>query len=176
MPPDPLTRLAPVVPDPVPPPRVVGDVMTRDVVTLPPVADAAQFLEHMVRDRILCVPVVVGDRVVGVVSRRDLLRLLARPDAEIAASVEAALARVLPGDRWRVHVVDGVTRLATTVPGAQARVASRVAQSVPGVLRIDVSGSSTEQPRSRGAGRSGGSAARDGVVGPAGAGGHSVWS
>ena len=136
VPPDPLTRLAPVEPDTSPLPRVVADVMTPDVVTLPPEADAAQFLQHMLVDRIMCVPVVVGDRVVGVVSRRDLLRLLARPDAEIARDVEAALAEVLPADRWRVSVVDGLAELLSTVPGPQSRVAARVAQSVPGVVRV----------------------------------------
>jgi CBS domain-containing protein len=140
VPPDPLTRLALVAPDPGPLPTVVQDVMTRDVVTLPPDADAAQFLQHMLRDRILCVPVVVGGRVVGVVSRRDLLRLLARPDAEIAAAVGAALARALPGERWQVRVVDGVAEIASMVPTGQPRVAVRVAQSVPGVLRVGVSG------------------------------------
>jgi CBS domain-containing protein len=139
VPPDPLTRLAPVEADTAPLPRVVADVMTRDVVTLPPVADAAQFLEHMVRDRILCVPVVADGRVVGVVSRRDLLRLFARPDAEIARDVEEALDRVLPGGRWGVRVVDGLTELVTTDPDAQPRVAARVAQSVPGVVRVSLS-------------------------------------
>jgi CBS domain-containing protein len=140
VPPDPLTRLAPVAPDSAPLPAVVQDVMTRDVVTLPPAADAAQFLQYMLRDRILCVPVVLDERVVGVVSRRDLLRLLARPDAEIAAAVEAALARALPEERWHVSVVGGVAEMTSAVPTAQPQVAVRVARSVPGVLRVRVSG------------------------------------
>src|SRR3712207_3080998 len=69
VPPDPLARLAPVEPDTSPLPAVVADVMTREVVTLPPEADAAQFLRHMLADRIVCIPVVADDRVVGVVSR-----------------------------------------------------------------------------------------------------------
>jgi CBS domain-containing protein len=136
VPPDPLTRLAPPGPDLAPLPRVVADVMTPDVVTLPPEADAALFLRHMLLDRIVCVPVVAGGRVLGVVSRRDLLRLLARPDPEIARDVQAALAEALPGDRWRVTVVDGLAELRGTGPAEPSRVAARIAQSVPGVLRV----------------------------------------
>jgi CBS domain-containing protein len=138
VPPDPLTRLAPVPPDTAPLPRVVADVMTRNVLTLPPEADAAQFLAYMLRERILCVPVVADDRVVGVVSRRDLLRLLARPDREIAAEAEAALAEALPADRWRVSVLEGEATLASPAPDPQPRVAARVAQSIPGVVRVSV--------------------------------------
>ena len=143
VPPDPLTRVAPTEPETAPLPSVVADVMTRDVVTLPPTADAAQFLQHMLVDRIVCIPVVLADRVVGVVSRRDLLRLLARPDADIAKDVQHALAEALPWERWGVRVVDGLAELATETPRAQARVAARVAQSVPGVVRVHLSESAS---------------------------------
>lgn len=136
VPTDPLARLGPQPPDVAPLPRVVADVMTSDVVTLPPEADAALFLRHMLLDRIVCIPVVAGDRVVGVVSRRDLLRLLARPDPEIARDVEAALAEALPGDQWRVAVVDGLAELRGTAAAERSRVAARIAQSVPGVVRV----------------------------------------
>lgn len=136
VPADPLTRIGPVPPDTSPLPVVVRDVMTREVISLPPSADAALFLRHMLGERVVCIPVLDDDRLVGVVSRRDLLRLLARPDAEIAADVEAAVAAALPGEDWRATVDDGVVRLATTRPAAEAEVARRVAQSVAGVVRV----------------------------------------
>lgn len=132
VPADPIAHLAPVEPDPAPP-RTVADVMTRQVVTLPPDADAAQFLARMLADRIVCIPVVDGDRVVGVVSRRDLLRLLARPDADIAADVAAALGAALPGEAWQVAVDEGI---ATLAGGTEVAIARRVAQGVPGVIRV----------------------------------------
>ena len=46
VPPDPLARISPVRPDTSPLPVVVQDVMTREVITLPPSADAALFLQH----------------------------------------------------------------------------------------------------------------------------------
>ena len=136
VPPDPLTRITPVPPDTSALPVVVQDVMTREVITLPPVADAATFLQRMLADRVVRIPVTVDDRVVGVVSRRDLLRLFARPDPEIAADVEAAVAAALPGEHWRATVRDGVVQLAATGPEPQAEIARRVAQSVPGVVRV----------------------------------------
>ena len=136
VPPDPLTRITPVPPDSSALPVAVQDVMTREVITLPPGADAALFLQHMLVDRVVCIPVTVDDRVVGVVSRRDLLRLFARPDPEIATDVETAVAAALPGQHWRATVRDGVVELAATGAEAQAGIARRVAQSVPGVVRV----------------------------------------
>lgn len=136
VPPDPLARISPVPPDTSPLPVVVQDVMTREVITLPPSADAALFLRHMLADRVVCIPVTDDDRLVGVVSRRDLLRLFARPDAEIRADVEAAVAAALPGEDWRATVSDGVVELAAEGHGSRAEVAHRAAQSVPGVVRV----------------------------------------
>jgi len=112
--------------------------MTREVIVLPPTADAAEFLTHMLADRIVCVPVVEDDRVVGVVARRDLLRLLARPDEDIAADIEAKLADALPGEDWQASVTDGVAGLATTATGTHENIARRVALSVPGVVRVQL--------------------------------------
>lgn len=136
VPPDPLARISPVPPDISPPPATVREVMTREVITLPPSADAALFLRHMLEDRVVCIPVTEDDRVLGVVSRRDLLRLLARPDAEIAADIEAAVAAALPDEAWRATVRDGVVELTAAGPVAQADVARRVAQTVPGAVRV----------------------------------------
>jgi CBS domain-containing protein len=136
VPPDPLAHLSTTRPEQAEPPRVVADVMTRQVVTLPPEADAAEFLRHMLADRILCIPVVDGERVVGVVSRRDLLRLLARPDGDIAADLEGALAAALPGEGWRADVADGIASLSCSGADPQPNVAIRVAQGVAGVVRV----------------------------------------
>jgi CBS domain-containing protein len=136
VPPDPLARISRVPPDTSPLPVTVQDVMTREVITLPPTADAALFLQHMLQDRIVCIPVTEDDRVVGVVSRRDLLRLLARPDAEIAADVEAAVAAALPDEQWRAAVRDGVVELTAAGRASEPEVARRVAQAVPGAVRV----------------------------------------
>src|SRR5947208_1062172 len=56
--------------------RKVADVMTRDVVSVDADAPLEQIVTLMEEHRIKRVPVLQGDRVVGVVSRADLLRAL----------------------------------------------------------------------------------------------------
>ena len=45
----------------------------------------------MLRHNLKSVPVVTGDRVVGIVARRDLLRLIARSYDDIRAELEGRL-------------------------------------------------------------------------------------
>jgi CBS domain-containing protein len=62
------------------PARTVGEVMTATVVAMSGSADTADLAETMLTYDVRSVPIVEGSTVVGIVSRRDLLRLLARPD------------------------------------------------------------------------------------------------
>lgn len=55
-------------------PSTVADVMTREVESLPATARTADAAGLMLRDHIRCVPIRDGRRVVGVLTRRDLLR------------------------------------------------------------------------------------------------------
>ena len=58
----------------------VMSVMTTPVESLTPGADAADAVRIMLDERIRCLPVVDGTGVVGVVTRRDLLRASIRPE------------------------------------------------------------------------------------------------
>lgn len=72
----------------------VRDVMTAPVESLTPDADRDDIVRIMLDARIRCLPVVDGLRVVGVVTRRDLLR--ARPEpAEQVLSEQVSAERVL---------------------------------------------------------------------------------
>lgn len=55
----------------------VGYVMTRNVVTIVPQAPVAQAAAVMADARIGCLPVVDGERLVGIVTERDVLRAVA---------------------------------------------------------------------------------------------------
>jgi CBS domain-containing protein len=57
--------------------RTVGDIMSRGVISIDADADAEQAADLMGLHGIRRVPVLDSDRLVGVVSRRDLLRLFA---------------------------------------------------------------------------------------------------
>lgn len=115
----------------------VGDVMTREVVALPPGTSAAQLARTMIEQGVRRIPIVADGKVVGIVSRRDLMRALVRTDAAIRADVLADLsAQPQTYGRWDVDVVDGVVVL--TGPGDQfrRRLVHIVAHTVPGVLGV----------------------------------------
>lgn len=78
--------------------QVVADVMTRDVITLPPDADHPEAARLMEESSIKRVPVVSGDgQLVGLVSRSDILRVFARADSVIITEIET---RVMRGVLW----------------------------------------------------------------------------
>jgi CBS-domain-containing membrane protein len=60
------------------PAHTVGEVMSRPVVSLEPDTDLATIAEVMLDRGLRSIPIVDGGRVVGIVSRRDLLRTLVR--------------------------------------------------------------------------------------------------
>jgi len=62
---------------------LVRDVMTEDVVTISPDADVEEVASLMVKRRVNPVPVVEEGRLVGIVSRADIIQMMARDlDAE----------------------------------------------------------------------------------------------
>jgi CBS domain-containing protein len=90
--------------------RRVSDVMTTDVVTISAQADHVEAARVMRNAGIKRIPVVEGSRVVGLVSRSDILRAFARPDAEIIAEITEYL---MPKVLWidprsiRISCVEG---------------------------------------------------------------------
>jgi CBS domain-containing protein len=137
--PDPRAHLRPPEPRDRPVPRTAGEVMTAGVVTLPSDADPALAARQMLDHGIKTIPVVHGGRVVGVVTRRDLLRALARSDREVGADVDHALAAVGVAEDVCAEVADGVVAL--TVMRSEAsdltrRLAVAVANAVPGVVDV----------------------------------------
>src|SRR3954452_22597752 len=88
---DPRRHARVVVEQPGAVPSRVDEVMTRDVVAVPVDADVADVAATMIERRIRSMPVVEGSRVAGIVSRRDVLRILVRDDADIARDLEDVL-------------------------------------------------------------------------------------
>jgi hypothetical protein len=131
--------------------RRAADVMTRPAVTVgedTPLPEIARLLE---RRHIKRVPVVRDGRVVGIVSRADLIRsLAARPiEPEPAGpaddrTIRERILAALRGQPWwlgtyrNVVVVDGVVHLWGLVRSQAERDAMRVAaESVPGVRGVE---------------------------------------
>jgi CBS domain-containing protein len=115
----------------------VGDVMTRDVLALPDSLAAAEIARTMLEQALKHVPIVRGSEVVGIVSRRDILRALVRTDADIRSSVAKLLdTEPTTYGRWDVEVADGVVTLAEPVDPFRRHLARIVAHTVPGVLGV----------------------------------------
>jgi CBS domain-containing protein len=116
----------------------VDGVMATDVVTATPDCHAAELSGLMVDRHLRALPVVDGDRLVGIVSRVDVLRTLVRDDDVIARYVRGHLSAARRR-RWEVSVTDGVVTL--TSEGAdetERHIAAVIAGAAPGVVDVHI--------------------------------------
>jgi len=119
------------------PPRVAREVMTQAVYTMTVDADAAAAARLMLRHGLKSVPVLDGDRVVGILARRDLLRLVARSDQDIHAELERRLKEELSSlQRLAIDVGDGVVTFSGPVGALARELPELLARTVPGVTEV----------------------------------------
>jgi CBS domain-containing protein len=126
-----------------------ADVMTRNVITVAKETPLEAIAELMERRRIKRVPVVEGGRLVGLVSRLDLVRAvyvqgLKEPQApleddEIKAALEAEIARqgwkLAPGSK--IVVFEGSVHLWGAITSmAERRALTTAAKALPGVRSV----------------------------------------
>lgn len=133
LPRDPRSHLLPREPTNTPA-GSVGDVMTRLSLTVSPGSDLAEAADLMADTAVKSLPVVEDGQVVGVVSRSDIVHLLARSDERIRADVDYMLHSV--DLELQVDVEDGHVLLSGTSDPSVRRVAEAVAGSVEGVLSV----------------------------------------
>jgi CBS domain-containing protein len=121
-------------------PHLVAEVMTREVVTAWPLEDVADVARTMLDRDVRSVPVLDGGHVVGIVSRRDLLRSVLRTDDVLAHEVQQRLDAYAGGaPRWTATVTDGVVRVDGSLDDeAERRVVEILARTVPGVATVEV--------------------------------------
>jgi CBS domain-containing protein len=129
--------------------RKVAEVMTADVATVTESTPLEEVVRLMERHRIKRVPVVSGDKVVGIVSRANLLHALARL-SEVAATpsqTDADIRRRIIGEIQRqpwgqptgieIAVRDGVVELWGAIFDERERQALKVAcENTPGVIEV----------------------------------------
>ncbi|USX54476.1 HPP family protein [Lentzea sp. HUAS12] len=119
--------------------KTVGEVMTTPAVAVDADAQGTVIARMFVDDHIRCVPIVDGSEVVGVVTRRDLVRVLARTDTTVAAEAQRVLDLYGGGRKWTVVVRDGEAVVgAENADEETERVLTALAGSVAGVLRVRV--------------------------------------
>jgi CBS domain-containing protein len=130
--------------------RKIGEIMSHEIVSVEPQTPLDEIVALMERHRIKRVPVLEGEKLIGIVSRADFLRALARrleddsaaaaSDEEIRARILAELAKVswVPRDGVGITVQDGVVDLDGVILDEKEREALRVAaENVPGVRAVE---------------------------------------
>src|SRR5690606_27003142 len=110
--------------------ETAGELMTTPARTITPIASVVEAARLMDRYGVKRLPVVdEAGRLVGIVSRRDLIKVFLRPDEEIQQRVREALQ-----GKAEVSVSDGVVTLTGTFPErSQAVIAVHLAEKVDGV-------------------------------------------
>jgi CBS-domain-containing membrane protein len=118
----------------------VGDLMTATPVTAGPQEDVRTAARRMLDRGLKRLPVVEDGRLVGIVSRHDLLALYHRDDTDIAADIAARLASPLYAPEQNTvtaTVSDGVVTLTGEVRWElEVPIVAGLAGHVPGVVAV----------------------------------------
>lgn len=116
----------------------VGEYMTRPFEVRSREADMEGIARRMLADRLRCVPVTQDGVLVGVVSRRDLLRPLVAADDTVAADLRSVLTEYSGRrDEWRVEISDGEAVISGDFADEGERgIVGALARSVRGVTGV----------------------------------------
>lgn len=127
--------------DPAKRPRSVREVMSADPLTTRPDADVAEVAAAMLDNDVRSIPVLDDGALVGIVSRRDILRAMVRGDDVLAHEIRHRLDEYADGHhRWTVTVHDGVAHIAGDFSDDTEKAMVTVfARTVPGVTVVHVS-------------------------------------
>jgi CBS domain-containing protein len=113
-----------------------GEAMTRPAVTIEPDRPLSEAARTMTEGRIKRLPVVQDGRLVGILTRTDVVRAYARTDDELFRAVSDAV-RAVDGLRL-VSVDEGVARLAGTVASQSlAGALFEVVRGIDGIVAVD---------------------------------------
>lgn len=145
--PDPRSQATPLAPTAGSTPRSVADVMTPDVVVVSAKSDIAQAAKTMLNSDVKRVPVMSGRRMVGIVSRRDLVKVIALADEQIESKINNLLADLgLTTATARVRVANGVATVPVDYEGAARRLVESAVLQVAGVLEVRFAPSDLDAP------------------------------
>jgi CBS-domain-containing membrane protein len=130
--------------------RKIADLMSREVITAAPNTPVSEIAEILERNRIKRVPIVKDGRLVGIVSRANLLHALASLRKEIAvrpladSELRETIMKRLAAEPWtqtmliNVTVANGVADVWGIVDSAAEKQALRIAvETTPGVKAVN---------------------------------------
>jgi CBS domain-containing protein len=142
LPPDPRLHVRRDAGDGRVPPLLVREVMTTAVRTVLATTDVAELAHFFLDEGLRSVPVLDDERLVGIVSRRDVLRALSRSDDEIGRDVRGLVDSYTDDtDAWSVTVTEGVVDLSRPAgedAAADVETVRTLARTVPGVVAVRV--------------------------------------
>jgi len=119
------------------PHAAVGSLMTSLAMTANEDTDVAEVTKLMTTTGVKSLPVVDADRrVVGVISRRDIVRMMSRSDADIEQELSTLFSR-LDFD-WQVEVDEGYVRIIGPLEAHDRSLALAAASTVPGVVKVQI--------------------------------------
>lgn len=117
------------------------DVMSTPAISIGPAETIRGAARIMIERGIKRLPVVEGGRLVGLISRHDVLRVFARADGDLRGMVEAFLRQCLyvpPEHVIEVSVDGGIVRLDGVVQfESDARIAAALVGSLDGVVSVE---------------------------------------
>jgi CBS-domain-containing membrane protein len=135
--PDPRSQATPLPPTAGSAPQSVAEVMTRRVLTVPADCEVSQVARILLEADFRRVPVVTDRKVVGIVSRRDLVKLIATRDETIETEIVCRLRQLgLGASLGDIAVAAGVATIQLDDKGSNRRLAESVVLTVPGVLEV----------------------------------------
>ena len=128
-----------------------SDVMSEQVVHVSEDTPLGDVVDLMEKHDVKRLPVLAAGRLVGIVSRADMMRALAArqsepmpPLPETDAAIRAAMNDVLKNEEWafsamvNVIVAEGIVHLWGVIDSKEQRQALRVAaESIPGVMAVE---------------------------------------
>jgi CBS domain-containing protein len=141
VPADPTAHLRPLPDtDPGQRPGMVAEVMSPYPVTTRPDTDVAEVAEAMLEYDVRSIPVLEDGDLVGIVSRRDILRAMVRGDDVLTAEVQHRLDEYGDGQRrWTATVEGGIARISGDFDDdTEQAVVAVLARTVPGVAGVDL--------------------------------------
>lgn len=120
--------------------KTVADVMTAEVISLPPTADHVDAARLMEKAKIKRIPIVDEGHLIGVVSRRDILRAFTRPDSEVIKELRDHVMRKvlwIDSSAIRITCADGNLHLSGRLETrSDAQLLAEFARRIDGVASV----------------------------------------
>ena len=119
-------------------PKSVAEVMSSQVVTSLPSEDVADAAQTMLNYSVRSVPVLDDGQLVGIISRRDIVRSVIRTDDVLTHELQHRLDEYAGGQhRWNATVTEGIAIVGgVSNDEAERTIVTVIARTVPGISAV----------------------------------------